>query len=46
MSIEGHDGWRTAHPNRIWQPERGIICYLEQIYELFHQSDYSGVRSA
>jgi hypothetical protein len=46
MSIEGHDGWRTTYPNRIWQPERGIICYVEQIYELFHQSDYSGVRSS
>lgn len=44
MSIEGHDGWRTAYPNRLWQPERGIICYLEQLYELFHQTDYSGIR--
>lgn len=43
MSIEGHDGWRTQHPSRLWQPSRGIICYLEQLYDLFHQSDYSGV---
>jgi hypothetical protein len=45
MSIAGHDGWRNDHPSRLWQPARGIICYLEQIYELFHQSDYSGIRS-
>lgn len=45
-SIEGHDNWRTIYPSRLWQPERGIICYLEQIYELFHQSDYSGTRGA
>jgi len=44
MSIEGHNDWRTQHPSRLWQPHRGIICYLEQIYELFHQSDYSGIR--
>jgi hypothetical protein len=44
MSIEGHENWRNEHPNRIWQPARGIICYVEQIYELFHQSDYSGIR--
>ncbi len=43
MSIEGHDVWRTQHPSRLWQPSRGIICYLEQLYDLFHQSDYSGV---
>jgi hypothetical protein len=46
MSIQGHENWRNEHPSRLWQPERGIICYLEQIYELFHQSDYSGLRVA
>lgn len=46
MSIEGHEGWRNDHPSRMWQPERGIVCYLEQIYELFHESDYSGIRGA
>jgi len=46
MSIEGHEAWRNDHPSRLWQPVRGIICYLEQVYELFHQSDYSGARSA
>jgi hypothetical protein len=46
MSIEGHDSWRHEHPSRLWQPQRGIICYLEQIHELLNQSDYSGVVSA
>jgi hypothetical protein len=46
LSIEGHDNWRNEHPSRLWRPERGIICYLEQIYDLFHQSDYSGIRGA
>lgn len=43
MSIEGHPNWLSEHPARLWQPARGIICYLEQIHELFNQSDYSGV---
>ncbi len=43
LSIEGHDNWRNEHPSRLWQPSRGIICYLEQIYELLNQGDYSGV---
>jgi hypothetical protein len=46
MSIEGHEAWRNDHSSRLWQPERGLICYLEQLYELFHQSDYSGARSS
>jgi len=46
MSIEGHPNWITQYPNRLWQPVRGIICYLEQLYDLLNQSDYSGVRGA
>lgn len=43
LSIEGHDNWRNEHPSRLWQPSRGIICYLEQVYELLNQGDYSGI---
>jgi hypothetical protein len=46
MSIDGHDQWRSQHPSRLWQPSRGIICYLEQIYDLLNQSDYTGVSGA
>lgn len=46
LSIDGHDGWRNDHPSRLWKPERGIVCYLEQLYELLNQSDYTGARSA
>jgi hypothetical protein len=46
MSIEGHPNWRIEHPSRLWQPDRGIICYLEQLHGLFFDSDYSGVRGA
>ncbi len=43
VAMEGHEQWRDQHPARLWQPTRGIVCYLEQIYELFNQSDYSGI---
>ena len=46
VSMEGHDPWRTQYPNRLWQPSRGIICYLEQIYDLLNQADYTGTRGA
>jgi hypothetical protein len=46
MSMEGHDQWQSQHPGRLWQPSRGIICYLEQLYELLNQSDYTGVVGA
>ena len=45
MAIDGHDDWRHQHPNRLWQAARGIICYLEQIFELLNQSGYTGVCS-
>ncbi|PKP72186.1 MAG: hypothetical protein CVT83_01185 [Alphaproteobacteria bacterium HGW-Alphaproteobacteria-5] len=44
LSFEGHENWRHEYPSRLWQPARGIICYLEQLYELLNQSDYTGVR--
>ncbi len=46
MAFEGHTAWPNEHPSRLWQPSRGIICYLEQLYDLFNQSDYSGLRSS
>lgn len=45
-AIEGHDGWVHQHPSRLWQPSRGILCYLEQVYDLLNQSDYTGLRGA
>lgn len=46
VSIEGHQNWVHEHPSRLWQPTRGIMCYLEQIYDLLNQGDYTGVRGA
>lgn len=46
LSIEGHPNWIAEHPNRLWDPRRGIVCYLEQIHDLLHQGDYSGVPGA
>lgn len=43
MSMEGHGNWINEHPNRLWQPMRGIVCYVEQIYDLLNQNHYSGV---
>lgn len=46
VSIEGHANWMHEHPSRLWQPARGIVCYLEQIYDLLNQGDYTGLRGA
>lgn len=46
ISIDGHSDWAHQHPNRLWQPLRGIVCYVEQVYDLLNKSDYTGVRGA
>lgn len=46
ISIEGHENWRNEHPSRLWQPQRGILCYLEQVHDLLNQDDYTGVAAA
>ena len=43
ISMVNHGEWTAQHPSRLWQPVRGLICYLEQIYELLNKSDYAGV---
>ena len=45
LSFEGHVNWSNEHPARLWNPERGIVCYLEQLYELLTSKDYTGTRS-
>lgn len=44
IAIGGHNDWHHQHPSRLWQAARGIICYLEQLFELLNQSDYAGIR--
>lgn len=46
ISMNGHDVWVNQHPNRLWQPARGIICYLEQVHDLLNQDDYTGATTA
>lgn len=46
LSIAGHPAWRTQHPSRLWRPERGIVCYLEQIHDLLAATDYTGLRGS
>lgn len=46
VSMNGHDVWVNQHPNRLWQPARGIICYLEQVHDLLNQDDYTGAVAA
>lgn len=46
LSIEGHGNWTNEHPARLWNPSRGIVCYLEQVHELLNSNDYTGVRGA
>lgn len=43
-SMEGHGNWSAVHPARLWDPRRGIQCYLEQLHDLLNSSDYTGVR--
>lgn len=43
LSIEGHGNWQHEHPGRMWNPARGIVCYLEQLHDLLNSNDYTGL---
>ncbi len=44
LSMEGHPNWVSQYPQRLWDPNRGIIGYLEQLHELLVSNDYTGTR--
>ncbi len=46
VAIDTHPNWRHEHAGRLWDPDRGIVSYLEQVHELLNSSDYTGTRSA
>ena len=46
LAMEGHDPWRQKYPSYLWAPDKGIIRYLEIVYELLNSRDYTGIRSA
>ena len=44
LSIEGHDPWRTQHPDMIWTPSGDITQYLRIVHDLLASNDYTGIR--
>lgn len=38
-SIEGHPNWYSEYPSLIWNPERGILQYLEAIHDLLQSHE-------
>jgi hypothetical protein len=39
-SFAGHDGWRTQYPQLLWNPQRGIVMYIEVVHDLLSSRDY------
>lgn len=40
QSIDGHGGWVTQYASMLWDPARGLVCYLELVHELLQSRDY------
>jgi hypothetical protein len=40
LALPGHDQWVTQLPEMLWPPLRGIIHYLEILYDLLNSSAY------
>jgi len=37
-----HNNWRQTHPDKVWQPEKGIVFLMETVHEILDGSDYLG----
>ena len=38
-AIVGHENWYAELPHLIWKPSRGLIQYVEAIYEVLHSHE-------
>lgn len=46
VTFEGHEGWVSTLPSKIWRPSAGLTQYLEQVHELLSCSDYAPILRA
>ena len=47
MALPGHEVWLVLHPEKAWNPTRGIILYLEIVHDLLASFDHvPSVRAA
>lgn len=45
LAYAGHEAsWDSQYPSYLWDPDRGIVRYLETVREILHSSGYSGVQ--
>jgi hypothetical protein len=43
LAMNGHDNWQSEFPYLWWKPEYDITFYLQQVYDVLHDEDYTGV---
>lgn len=39
QAIEGHSGWLSQYPWMIWQPDRGLVHYLQLVWEILQSNE-------
>ena len=42
QSRQGHDHWRSEHPDLVWNPAKGIVQYVAEIHRLLNSRGYHG----
>jgi hypothetical protein len=43
LAMNGHENWKSEFPHLWWKSDCDITFYLQQIYEVLHDEDYTGV---
>jgi hypothetical protein len=43
LAMSGHDNWQRDFPHLWWKAEYDIAFYLQQVYDVLHDADYTGV---
>ena len=43
VALNGHPGWKTQHPRRVWNSSKDIVWLLQILHEMLNNDDYTGI---
>ena len=43
VALNGHPGWKTQHPLRVWNSAKDIVWLLQILHEMLNNDDYTGI---
>ena len=43
VALNGHSGWKSHHPRRVWDSSKDLAWLLQILHEMLNNDDYTGI---